>query len=121
MNAAHDVAEYSQFRALRAVSVGVGGMLAIGAVVVLYFMYLNIFDTISKVHSIFLLSNDYGSDIIDFPLYEEVGKGWSEKREVNPGTPLPRNIFSGSVAIPLIQAPPKPTSVTPGPEVNRSL
>lgn len=122
-NSAHDTAEYSQFRVLRVVSLGIGGILAFGAFVVLYFMYLNIFDTISKVHSIILLSNDYGSDIIDFPLYEEVKKGWNEKNTDYVGVPLPRNIFSGSVAPIQVPGPSPSNSATPipGTSVNRSL
>lgn len=123
-NAAHDIAEYENFRVLRAASFGIGGVIFIGISIVLYFMYLNIFDTISRVHSIILLSNEYGSDIIDFPLHEQVKKGWDEKSGGSGLAPLPRNIFSGRVSptpTPTSPTAPGPSRGTPSSGVNRSL
>lgn len=121
-NSAHDVSEYHHFRILRAVSLGIGGLLIVGVGIVLYFMYLNIFDTINRVHSIILLSNEYGGDVIDFPLYEQTKKNWDSKIEAQSQAPLPRNIFSGSVATttPAIQPSQTPVQTVPKPVVPNS-
>ncbi len=123
-NAAHDIAEYKNFRVLRIASVSISGIVLCGVGVVLYFMYLTIFNTISQVHSIILLSHEYGSHIIDFPLYDQVKKGWGEKSQGIEGTPLPKNIFSGSV-LPTSSTPsllaPKPNAESPVTGINRSL
>lgn len=123
-NSAHDMGEYENFRILRAASLGIVGIIFVGVSIVLYFMYINIFNTIAQVHSIILLSNEYGSDVIDFPLYEQVKKGWDEKSGTARLAPLPRNIFSGSVS-PTSNAP-SPSVPTGAPQapssgVNRSL
>lgn len=128
IQSAHDMSEYHHFRILRAVSLGIAGTLIVGVGIVVYFMYLNIFDTINRVHSIILLSNEYGNDVIDFPLYEQVKKNWESKVLPVDGTSLPRNIFSGSVATstPALQqaqqAPvPATRTQTPSQTINQSL
>lgn len=120
-NAAHDISEFENFRILRILSLGIGGVLILGMSIVLYFIYLNIFDTINRVHSIILLSNEYGTDIIELPLYEQVKKQWQAKNAPVSELLLPRNIFSGSVNQIPSQPSLKPGGVTPGGTASRSL
>lgn len=112
--------DFSQFHQLRVVTIGVIGILLTIFLVASYFLYQRIFSTINEVHSILLLTNEYGTEIIDFPAYERVKSAWDTKH-ASSDLVIPRDPFAGALTAPVPSgaATPKPTNPTPG--VSRSL
>lgn len=109
--------EFVHFHRLRAVTIGVAGLLAVGFLLSGYFVYQNIFETIARVHSIMLLTNEYGTEIIDFPAFSRTKEAW-DKKQAGATLSVPRDPFYSAV----LSAPAIPKPATPAtPGANRSL
>lgn len=73
------LAEYKQYNKLRLLSLIVIGLTLSGIWTGLFFIYNNIYLTISKTHSTFALNTTLGVEAIEFERYDKVKTAWEER------------------------------------------
>ena len=72
--------EYKQFLKLRLLSFSIIGIILVGILLGTFFIYQNIFVTVSQAEQIILVkSNLTALEIIDFTRLDQVKKAWEEK------------------------------------------
>jgi len=81
------------YRAWRLASIGIVGFLGLAVIFTIYFIYNNIYNTLSNSNVILILSNSPQSDTIDVDAYEKAKEIIAKKEQI---TSIPiklRNIF----------------------------
>ncbi|MEK7212871.1 MAG: hypothetical protein AAB678_00335 [Patescibacteria group bacterium] len=82
-------AKNTRYANWRLLSLSVFGLLLAGALWTGYFIYQNIFFTLSNVNAIVVLSTNLTADVVDFPNFQKVRNLIEEKKNL---PPLPANI-----------------------------
>lgn len=78
----YELPEYQQFSKLRLISMIISGIILIGFIVGMYFIYVNIYQTIGQIQSVMLTQSELNTQIIDFERLEIVQKTWNEKHQL---------------------------------------
>ncbi len=98
----HNLKDNNRYAAWRLASIGTMGILSLTIILTIYFIYDNIYNTLSNGNAIIILSNSPLSDTIDVEAYEKVKKIITKKQQTNSIPTKLRNIFYYG------QEPPKP-------------
>lgn len=84
----------SRYTAWRLASIGIVGLLSLAVLITIYFIYNNIYNTLSNSNAILVLSSSPQSDTIDITAYEKAKKIITTKQQAVIIPNKLRNIFS---------------------------
>lgn len=91
----YQLPEYRLFAKLKILSWAILSLLFIFALLISFFIYTNIYNTVGTAEQIIIQSNDLSSvEIIKFELFEKVKKTWDEKNNLPPVPELKRDPFN---------------------------
>ncbi|MBI4427367.1 MAG: hypothetical protein HY569_02720 [Candidatus Magasanikbacteria bacterium] len=79
------LAEYKEYERLHLISIAAAILIAIGVGVTLFFLYTNIYQSISKTREVLLTDPALNVETIDFNEYDKVMAAWEKK--INTETP----------------------------------
>jgi len=82
------------YRAWRLASIGIVGFLGLAVILTIYFIYNNIYTTLSNSNVILILSNSPQSDMIDVDAYEKAKEIIIKKQQAITIPSKLRNIFT---------------------------
>src|SRR3989344_3963548 len=82
------------YRAWRLASIGIVGFLGLAVILTIYFIYNNIYTTLSNSNVILILSNSPQSDMIDVDAYEKAKEIIIKKQQAITIPSKRRNIFT---------------------------
>ena len=89
--------EYKQFLKLRLLSFSAIGLIMLGILLGVFFIYQNIFVTVSEAQQIILVKSNLSAlEIIDFTKFDQVKKTWQQKSNTFVSLPVndPLNVTS---------------------------
>ena len=87
------------YRAWRLASIGIVGFLGLAVILTIYFIYNNIYTTLSNSNVILILSNSPQSDMIDVDAYEKAKEIIIKKQQAITIPSKLRNIFTGPTSL----------------------
>jgi hypothetical protein len=99
---AYRAPEYKQFLRLRLLSFSAIGLIMIGILLGVFFIYQNIFVTVSEAQQIIMVKSNLSAlEIIDFTKFDKVKKSWQQKNNTLATLPIndPLNVTSTSTPV----------------------
>ena len=81
------LAEYKEYERLHIISIAAAILIAVGVGVTLFFLYTNIYQSISKTREVLLTDPALNVETVDFNKYDSAIAAWEKK--MNAETPAP--------------------------------
>lgn len=74
--------EYREYEKLHLISIAAALVIAVGVIAALFFLYTNIYQSISRTREAMLANSALSVDVIDFKRYDKVIAAWGDKKQI---------------------------------------
>ena len=74
--------EYKEYERLHWISVTAAALIAVGVSLILFFLYTNIYQAISKTRDILLTDSTLTVEIVDFQKHDSAMAAWNKKNQL---------------------------------------